>query len=93
MNNDKIIIRQNVRHLVAKNKLGEAVDYLWKYAEQDDEESLDDIVVLKRNITDVENECLLGKIGLEKACKMKNQLAERILIMAKNLFAAIEEAY
>lgn len=89
------LVRREIKNLVAQNALGEAADLLQELSEMCDEERADEVTVLKRGISDLEQERRLGKIDFREASAIKNELADRLLGIAKALFqyANSENAY
>lgn len=81
------LVRRRINFLVAQNALGEAADLLQELSEICDEKA-DEVIVLKRGISELEQERCLGKIGFKEASEIKNELADRLLRIAKSLFDA-----
>ena len=74
------------RKLVAQGDLMGAADLLWKFAENYNEELVDEVVIIECGLSDLNKERRSGKIGFKEASEMKNQFADRLLGIAKSLF-------
>lgn len=78
------LVRQKLKSLVAQDDLDGAAGLLSELAEICDERRTDEVAILRRGISDLNKEWCLGKISFEEASKAKNQLADRLLGIAKS---------
>ena len=69
----------------ANNQLGKAVDLLLDLAMTYGLGSLHAVIILKRCIIEIEAEMLMGKIDFKTASEIKNQIAFKLLELAKKI--------
>jgi len=80
------LARRELTSLVAKNDLEEASGLLAELAEICDGRQSDLVAVLRRGISELEQESLLGTISFEEKFRVRNQLADRLLGIARSFF-------
>lgn len=78
------LVRQKLISLVAKDDLEGASGLLSELAEICDERRADEVAILRRGISEITREQLLGKVGFKEASEVKNRLADRLLGIANS---------
>lgn len=87
-----LLARREIKRLVGENQLDQASSLMGELAELHGGEATNEVVILRRSISELNHACRLGGLGFEESSRMKNQVAGRLLAILENLVMAAKES-
>jgi hypothetical protein len=80
-----LLARKEIKNLVGENQLDQVSSLLRELAELCGGETTNEVVVLRRGISELDHVCRLGSLSFKESSEEKNRLANRLLAILENL--------